>query len=131
MGQSKPKHIIYYDNSHLAVLFQSHGSIFPLVLPYCLVNVLITFGIYYLKHVGVDTSFSDKGHGFMAIMVSFLVVTRCQIVYNRFMEARFLLGDILRSARELVSHVCVLTANRTDEATKQWRLEVRKIYSLS
>ena len=122
----KTKHILYYDNSHLSVLLRRNGSVFPLVAPYAMINVLLTFGIYYAKHEGYDLSFSDKGHGFMAIMISFLVVTRSQIVYGRFMEARERVGHALRNGREIVNHTSVLTSDRKDKDAKEWRCKVRE-----
>ena len=79
---------VYQD--HVAVLTQMHGSVWPRVMPYCICNVLLASTIYYLKfHRNLDLTFSDKGHSFMSLLVSFLVVTRSNIAYSRFMEARW------------------------------------------
>jgi hypothetical protein len=63
--------IRYESDSHIRVLFQMYGSVWPAVLPYCIVSVTITALIAYLhqsKHI-VDLTFaSSTGHSFMAIM---------------------------------------------------------------
>lgn len=114
----------YYDNSHIAVLFEMYGSVWPKVLPYCLLNVLVTFGIYYLKRIGLDLTFSSSGHSFMSIMISFLVVSRSQIVYGRFMEARGYLTSCYRSTREIIQVMYALTSDRDDAAAIKWREDV-------
>lgn len=116
--------VTYDSSSHVSVLFQMHGSVWPSVLPFCLVNVLITYLVVVAKINGVDLTFPADGHTFMAIMVSFLIVTRAQITYNRFMEARGHLSDVFRSCRELIHHTAVLTMQDKCRGAKQWRQDV-------
>mmetsp|Transcript_22222 Transcript_22222/g.65840 ORF Transcript_22222/g.65840 Transcript_22222/m.65840 type:complete len:218 (-) Transcript_22222:1055-1708(-) len=116
--------VTYDSKSHLSVLFQMHGSMWPSVLPFCLVNVLITYLVVLAKWKGVDLTFPSDGHSFMAIMVSFLIVTRAQITYNRFMEARGHLSDVFRSCRELIHHTAVLTMQDKCRGAKEWRQDV-------
>jgi hypothetical protein len=68
----KKKRAVSYDSdSHLGVLFQMYGSVWPQVLPYCVLTVVITYLIYYLQSRDIiDLTFSSSnGHTFMAIMV--------------------------------------------------------------
>jgi len=74
----------------------------------------------------MDLTFSDKGHSFMSLLVSFLVVTRSNIAYSRFMEARNYLNDAMKSCRELVQHVITFTRYDSSEKAKLWRGEVSR-----
>ena len=60
--QKQKKRVVHYDSdSHLRVLFQMYGSVWPSVLPYCLVAVAVTYLIYYLQnHKIVDLTFSTS-----------------------------------------------------------------------
>jgi hypothetical protein len=69
--KSETKRVIRYESdSHVRVLFQMYGSVWPAVLPYCIVSVSITAIIAYLQSNRiVDLTFaSSTGHSFMAIM---------------------------------------------------------------
>jgi predicted membrane chloride channel (bestrophin family) len=103
-----------------------YGSVWPAVLPYCIVSVSITAIIAYLQSNRiVDLTFaSSTGHSFMAIMVSFLVVTRANITYARYMESRQYLSDCYRNCRELVQHVCILTLFEDSPSAQEWRRKV-------
>mmetsp|Transcript_16229 Transcript_16229/g.21237 ORF Transcript_16229/g.21237 Transcript_16229/m.21237 type:complete len:497 (-) Transcript_16229:57-1547(-) len=121
------KRDVEYDGeNHMAVVFQLYGSVWPAVLPWCFATLLVTAAIWYLReHNIIDlTIASSTGHSFMSILVSFLIVTRTTITYNRFMEARQHLADLYRSSRELVHYTCVLTNQNTSEEAKKWRREV-------
>jgi len=103
-----------------------YGSVWPKVLPFCLMNVAIAACIFYMKEgrFKTDLTFSDRGHTFMSLMVSFLVVSRAQIVYSRYMEARKYLSDAMRSCRELVQHMAILTLYESSKEVREWRYEV-------
>lgn len=125
--ERRPIRTLTYDNdSHISVLCQMYGSVWPNVLKFCLLNVLITYVVFLLKHsFHIDICFaSGNGHSFMAIMVSFLVVTRASITYNRFMEAREYLSVCYRTCRELVQCACVLTLLEEGPGAKKWRSDV-------
>jgi predicted membrane chloride channel (bestrophin family) len=118
---------IDYDlDSHLTVLFQMHGSVWPKVLPWCLITMAFTYAIIELRdHDIVNLSInSNTGHGFMSILVSFLVVTRATITYNRFMEARQGVADLFRTSREVVQYACLLSLTNKGDSAKKWRQDV-------
>ena len=121
-GKVSSSDVSYDTKDHLSILFEMHGSVWKHVVVFCLVNVSITFGIFYLRdYEGIDLTFKDKGHSFMSILVSFLVVSRSQIVYNRYMEARQLLGNLFRITGELMQHVVVYTADDNSDDAREWR----------
>jgi hypothetical protein len=116
----------YDSDSHLAVLFQMYGSVWPYVFPYCVFTVLLTVAVFLLQRQGFNNiSFpTTNGHTFLSILVSFLVVTRANITYQRFMEAREYLNTCYRSCRELMHYTCVLTQQDTSEGAQEWRRQV-------
>jgi hypothetical protein len=62
----------------------------------------------------------------MSMMVSFLVVTRTNISYSRFMEAREHLNVAMRNCRELIQHAVTFTRYDTSDSAKLWRSEVAR-----
>lgn len=118
--------VSYTAHNHVQVLFQMYGSAFPQVLPFCAVNVLWTLVVEYLKVNGiVDLTFhSSIGHSFMGLLVSFLIVSRSKISYDRFMDFRRLLATCYRSCRELAHYTAVYTFYTQTDAAKQWRQDV-------
>ena len=118
--------ISYETENHISVLTQLHGSVWLKVLPYCIVNVFLTSGIYvYKARRDLDFSFSDKGHSFMGIMVSFLLVSRINIAITSYFKNRALLSDAMKSCRELVQHMITFTRYDSSPPAKDWRAEVR------
>ena len=119
--------VSYTAQDHIQVMFRLYGSAFPSVFPFVLVNVGWTFIVYWLKHhtSWADWTFhSSIGHSFMGLLVSFLIVSRSQISYTRFMDYRKLLAKTYQSCREIVQYTTVYTMyTRTIEA-KQWREQV-------
>lgn len=118
------RQVAYDDRNHCSVLFQMHGSVWPRVLPYCIVNVILTWGVFFAKSHGIDLTVNQSGHKFMAMLISFLVVARAKITYDRFMEARKYLSQAYQSCRELVQHVCVLSMDDLGDGAKKWRQNV-------
>jgi hypothetical protein len=62
----------------------------------------------------------------MSMMVSFLVVTRTNIAYSRFMEAREHLNVAMRNCRELIQHAVTFTRYDTSRNAKLWRAEIAR-----
>lgn len=117
--------VTYDSDSHWKVLTQMWGSIWPKVLPYCMFNVAMAATIEYLdSNTKYDLAISDKGHTFMNLMVSFLIVSRVTISLGRYNESRSYLGSMFSAARELVQDVVVQSAHNQNEKSKIWRNEV-------
>jgi predicted membrane chloride channel (bestrophin family) len=116
----------YNGDDHFNVMVQMYGSVWPKVFPWCVVIAGFTAAIYYLRQYNIVdlTIQSQSGHGFMSILVSFLVVTRTTITYHRFMEARGHLADLYRSSQELVQYTCIYTLPDKGDKAKQWRQDV-------
>ena len=118
--------VSYTPHNHVQVLFRLYGSAMPTVLPFCLLNVAWTFAIVFLRAYQVcDLTFhSSVGHSFMGLLVSFLIVSRSQISYNRFMDYRRQLAVTYRVCRELAQAVTVYTYATQTEAARTWRQQV-------
>lgn len=118
--------VSYTAHNHVDVLFQMYGSAFPQVLPFCLFNVMWTLVIHYLKAQEIiDLTFhSSIGHSFMGLLVSFLVVSRSKISYDRFMDFRRHLATTYRSCREIAQLVTCYTGFIQSPAAAQWRQDV-------
>ena len=67
-------------------------------------------------HLDIETSTTD-GHRYLAMIMSFLVVTRLKILYDRYMHDSAALQECLRCTRELVVLACSLTATDTNSCT--------------
>jgi predicted membrane chloride channel (bestrophin family) len=115
-----------WDDSGMSkILLQCYGSVWPKVLPYCIWNVLLTIGIrYMLEYDHINLTVDSTGHKYMAALMSFLVVTRVKIIYDRYMTQSQKLSDCLRAIRELAQNVCILSARDTSTRAKQWRHDV-------
>lgn len=120
-----PRRVTYNDRNHLSVLTQMHGSVFPAVVPYCLINVALSVAIFSARErTIVDLTFSPMGHKFMGIIASFLLVSRNKIVLNRFWEARAHLGACFTSCEELVAFSALLTNGDSGAGARAWRRDV-------
>lgn len=61
--QMGPIRIMSYDDrNHWAVLTQLYGSVWPHVLPFCIVNMILTLLVFYFLR---DYTFDKSGHQFM------------------------------------------------------------------
>jgi len=117
--------VTYNSSNHFSVLFQRWGSVWPKVLPYCIVNVSIMALLQYLHSFkSIDIAISDKGHSFINLLVAFLLVSRVNISVGRYNEARGNLEVMYREARELMQNTCIFSNHLKDTAAKDWRLEV-------
>eukprot|EP00586_Coscinodiscus_wailesii_P017309 CAMPEP_0172493456 /NCGR_PEP_ID=MMETSP1066-20121228/24920_1 /TAXON_ID=671091 /ORGANISM="Coscinodiscus wailesii, Strain CCMP2513" /LENGTH=373 /DNA_ID=CAMNT_0013263649 /DNA_START=107 /DNA_END=1231 /DNA_ORIENTATION=- len=112
-------------SSHISVLFQAYGSVWPKVLPFCIANAVISAVIFYLQNEkGVPLAVIPTGHSFMMIMVSFLVISRAQIIYGRYMGSMGHLTGIMKASRDMIQLGCVFTMHDKSEGAKMWRREL-------
>ena len=87
----------------------------------------MTFFIYYYDSAKIlDLSISDKGHTFMSAMVSFLMITRTHVSMKRYMEARHLISELMRSCRELIQHVTAFSRYDQSKKAQKWRAEISR-----
>jgi predicted membrane chloride channel (bestrophin family) len=110
------------------VLFRLNGSVWSNVLPWCLFNTAMAAGIYYSDDKYRDlVSSNDRGHAFMSLCVSYLLVTRSNICLNRYMAQRANLSNLMRASKELVHHAVAFTRHHhREEKDTKWRCSVAK-----
>lgn len=118
--------VSYTAQNHVQVLFRMYGSAFPQVFPFCIANFCWTVIVMFLKdNAVIDLTFhSSIGHSFMGLLVSFLVVSRSKISYDRFMAYRRHLASTYRTCRELSQFATAYTFETQTGTAKEWRLEV-------
>lgn len=118
--------VSYTAGNHVQVLFQMYGSAFPSVFPFCLVNLAWTIVVHSLKAGNtLDLTFhSSVGHSFMGLLVSFLVVSRSKISYDRFMDFRRQLAAAYKTCRDISHLATVYTFEKQTDAARKWRHEV-------
>jgi hypothetical protein len=118
--------VSHYDSSnHITMLFQLHGSVWPKVLPFCVLNMALSLTLVYLstrKHISLGIS--SQTHSVLSVIAAFLIVTKVTLSLGRFQEIRAFLCTIYREPRELVQHMAVFTKEQTDPSAVEWRIEV-------
>ena len=118
----------YNTHDHAAIIFSTNGSIWKFVLPFCLANSILTALIIFCRENDIyDMTFSSQGHSFLSTLVSFLVVTRLNIAYQRFGQVASALKVMITSSRELVQNSVTLSRFDKGPNAQKWRSEVRKI----
>ncbi len=118
--------VSYNSESHLSVLTQMWGSKWPQVLPFCLVNVAIMIFVTYLndRFSSHKIGMTARGHTFLGVVVSFLLISRVNEAYDRYQKQRGFLSTMYREARQLVQYAFIYSANSTDLQSKEWRAEL-------
>jgi putative membrane protein len=117
--------VVYDASSSYKVLFQLGGSVWLQVLPYCIANVLLTGVIYWCIQKEWQVSFSPQGHALMSLIVSFLVVSKINLAYERYMHARTAVGKSMQHIRELNQLAVVFTEYDTSTAANNWRFGIK------
>jgi len=94
--------------------------------------ILLTVLILYTGKADIlDLKINDRGHSFMSVMVSFLIISRSHASLVRYMEARHLVGELMRCSRELIQHIVAFTRYERSKHARKWRAEIsRRMCSL-
>eukprot|EP00581_Thalassiosira_minuscula_P012133 CAMPEP_0183711598 /NCGR_PEP_ID=MMETSP0737-20130205/7070_1 /TAXON_ID=385413 /ORGANISM="Thalassiosira miniscula, Strain CCMP1093" /LENGTH=374 /DNA_ID=CAMNT_0025940155 /DNA_START=113 /DNA_END=1237 /DNA_ORIENTATION=+ len=118
--------VSYDSESHFQVLTQLWGSKWPQVLPFCLGNVALMLVVTFMDaHYGETyIEMTPQGHTFIAVVVSFLLISRVNTALGRYNQARTHLANMCRETRQLVQYAFVYTADRQDDKAKEWRAEL-------
>ena len=112
----------------LSVLFVKEGNVLCAVLPYCFLNCTLFGCVTWGEQSGLfRVSFSPNGHGLMTLLVSFLVISKVNLAYDRFREARRSVGDAFLRLRELCQLVATMAEAAKREAGADDNQELEKI----
>eukprot|EP00546_Thalassionema_frauenfeldii_P017436 CAMPEP_0178905702 /NCGR_PEP_ID=MMETSP0786-20121207/6423_1 /TAXON_ID=186022 /ORGANISM="Thalassionema frauenfeldii, Strain CCMP 1798" /LENGTH=170 /DNA_ID=CAMNT_0020577341 /DNA_START=99 /DNA_END=607 /DNA_ORIENTATION=+ len=119
-----------------SVIFRLEGNVMFAVLPLCIVNCLLLALVEYVRR-RYHFEFSPTGHGLLTLLVSFLVISKVNLAYDRYKAVRQYAGQGSIALRELiqmaiaVSNTAMYNHNNnheeinTDRAKelRHWRLE--------
>lgn len=117
----------YNSEDIFGVVFRLNASVWKDVLPFCLVNSSLAYGVLYYSQHFQDITINDSAHRFMSFTVAYLVVNRTTLCLERYMNARSLLCDLTRSSKELIHHAVAFTRYKNkDRNLTQWRISLAK-----
>lgn len=110
------------------ILFQIQGSIWLMVLPYCILNCAALVLVTYLEGRGFHLEFSPKGHALMSLLIAYLVVSKVTLAFHRFMALRAAIGCAFLAIRETYQLAILFTEDEVTEEAKRFRRSVSPIY---
>ncbi|VEU40908.1 unnamed protein product [Pseudo-nitzschia multistriata] len=121
------------------VIFRLEGNIMFAVLPLCVINCLLLALVSYSREK-FRLGFSPNGHGLLTLLVSFLVVSKVNLAYDRYRAVREYAGrgsTLLRELIQMAMAISIAHSNNNIENSerekelRQWRLEcVEKVKEL-
>jgi len=118
------------------VIFRLEGNILFAVLPFCILNCL-QLGLVAYYREQFNFGFSPNGHGLLTLLVSFLVISKVNLAYDRYKAVRQYAGQgsmVLRELVQMAIAVSTTTISNYDgninhhaddraREIRQWRLE--------
>jgi predicted membrane chloride channel (bestrophin family) len=111
----------------LTSFFLSTTAVWPKVLPYCILNVIVMILLHELEksYASIhNVVISPQGHKFITLVVAFLLVSRVNTALGRYNEARGCLGAMYMMTRELGQQTSVFSLHDASTKAKEWRSEV-------
>jgi len=128
-----------------SVIFRLEGNILCAVLPLCILNCTLLWLVAHYRE-RFKIGFSPTGHGLLTLLVSFLVISKVNLAYDRYRSVREHAGRGCMALRELVQIAMVISntkldyndypdvsghANDREKEIRQWRLEcIEKVKEL-
>lgn len=121
----------HYDEFHMkypfTIVFRYAGTVWPLVLPYCLLNIALLTALTLLKkYSSVSLSILPQGHGLMSLLIAYLGVSKVNLAYARYMSAQIATGHAFMILRELHQLSLTLTEPYAGAAADAWRRDARR-----
>jgi len=110
-----------------AIVFRCAGTVWPLVLPYCVLNILLLTALTILKdYYDINISIQPQGHALMALLVSYLGVSKVNLAYERYMSAQVAAGHALMTLRELNQMSIMMTDPFEGAGAEEWREDTKQ-----
>ena len=81
--------------------------------------------IFFLQERGVRLNISPQGHALMSLIISYLVVSKVGLGYERYTLARISIGKALFTLRELHQYTMTMSELDASEVAVSWRMNVR------
>jgi len=114
--------MIEYDTRRwLRILFRFHGSVLPRIMGRVLLATAVAALLTYSKlHLGWSPPTSRALHAIVGVALGLLLVFRTNASYDRFWEARVLVGAMVNNTRDLARQ----TASYLDDSPREVRERV-------
>jgi predicted membrane chloride channel (bestrophin family) len=100
-----------------SVLFRIEGNVLFAVLPFCIANCMI-LGLVAFYQTKQEFEFSATGHGLLTLLVSFLVISKVNLAYDRFRAVRKDAAEAFLHLRELMQMVIAISSSVSPPTTK-------------
>lgn len=131
MDLKRNRHYHYHDEFHIkhpfAIVFRYAGTVWPLVLPYCISNILLLTGLTMLKkYTEVSLSILPQGHALMSILIAYLGVSKVNLAYERYMSAQIATGHAFMILRELNQLSITLSDQCHGFDADEWRKDTKQ-----
>ena len=108
-------------------MFRWAGTIWPLVLPYCILNICLLSSLAALKHyTAVRLSILPQGHALMSLLIAYLGVNKVNLAYERYMGAQRDSGHAFMILRELNQLSITLTERYDNAEANEWRDDTKR-----
>jgi len=108
------------------IIFQVRGSIWMMVLPYCILNcVALVVVVYLQENQQIRIRFSPKGHALMSLLIAYLVVSKVTLAFNRYMSLRFAIGCAFLAIRETYQLAMLFTEDEVTEEADNFRSSLK------
>lgn len=120
--------VVYDAKNHWEVVTKLQGSVWKRVLPFCILNILLTVAIYFLNNLtDIDLTFNGGvGYRYVSVLVSFFTIAQLGSTYSRFWEARGHLGTMMIEANMLAARAALYTAHDDSDKADKWRIVLKK-----
>lgn len=110
-----------------AIVFRYVGTVWPLVLPYCIFNTFLLSALAILKqYTSISLSILPQGHALMSLLIAYLGVSKVNLAYERYMGAQSFAVHAFLILRELHQLSIMLTEKYDGKETVEWRDETKQ-----
>ena len=117
--------VTYDAGNYWSVITQQLGSDWPRLLPYCLANVFLMGALHLLDaRNDINLQISGQAHGFMSLIIGFLLVQRITTSLSRYDQSREHLENMNKGCRQFVHGVCFYSSSDDTDTGKAWRHDV-------
>mmetsp|Transcript_40199 Transcript_40199/g.72432 ORF Transcript_40199/g.72432 Transcript_40199/m.72432 type:complete len:218 (-) Transcript_40199:392-1045(-) len=116
-----------YSKHPFAIVFRYAGTVWPLVLPYCLFNISLLTALGVLKnYTDISLSILPQGHALMSLLIAYLGVSKVNLAYERYMSAQIATGHAFMILRELNQLSITLTEQYDGAEAYEWRRDTKR-----
>lgn len=109
------------------IIFRLEGNVLFAVLPFCIINGLLLALVGYCREK-YKFEFSPSGHGLLTLLISFLVISKVTLSYDRYKAVRQYASQAAIALREFIQLVMMvsnkpISNDDQERELRHWRLE--------